>query len=762
MNFYRRRPFALIITLALLISALCAMRPGFIKIAVIFAAMISSLIAVPLLKARGVKRICNIDAASFVIILAALTMAMTLTSFAYHDIYVARYDGLTNAHINATVVSVESRTAFGATYGVQINSRDGKSERARGLISSDGATAFNVGDIIEADIEFCPLGEFYSYRDASRTEILSKGAAFTANTVGEPVFCTHGEGVTVFLSKLRNTLSAKLTLYLDKESASLADALFLGNRTNLGKVERDFTYIGAMHLLALSGLHLSIIVGSLERFLMWLGLGSKSRYALCMALAAFYVALTGFIASALRAAVMLAISYSAVLLDRDGDRITALFAAVGLIVLVSPTAIYDVSLQLSFGATLGLLLVAEPAAHIPQKITDKPMRRLMRRIIKFPGEIAVSLGAIMFVLPLQWLYFGEVSPMTVIATLVMTPICECLLSLMPLLLVCSLFGLHLPCGIIAGAVRALSELCTDIAAALAQRSVLYSLGYPFVLPIMLAFAAVIIVMIMRGVSNWLYALVPFAVSAAVFVGGVHIYDAVTAERVTLDAVRDSQSDAITLVSSRSAAVIFIGDGSSQTAYSTAKRLSEHYLTAIDTLILTTPSRRCAGAFLKLLNCRRVDTVLVPMPTDEEESYIAAEIAQLAGKYGTKTVFYDNSVAAAITHGDVTVALSEKVLLSRSTRALLAVRFTSGEISAAYLSSSAWENAKIWSFAHGARYLIFGAYGPVPKSAPQDKTSQSTAVLCVPSEEVFEKISPWTYGYSGRISRANPFSFSLNP
>ncbi len=738
------------------------MQSGFVKIVVIGAVLIVALLSVSLLKRSNVERICNLDAVPFVLALAALTMVMMLTSFAYYDVYAARYDELENGYINATVVSVESRTNFGATYEVQINSRDGKSERARGLIGSDSTTV-NVGDVIEVDVEFCKLNEFYTYRNASRTELLSKGVVFTANTVGEPVLCGQSCTVTVFLAKLRDTFSAKLTLYLDKESASLADALFLGDRTNLGKTERDFKYIGAMHLLALSGLHLSVIVGSLERFLMRFGLGSKPRYILCMVVAGFYIALTGFIASAVRAAIMLAISYSAALIDRNGDRITALFAAVGLIILCDPTAVFDVSLQLSFGATLGLLLVAESAANLPRKKTDRQTRGFMlRKIMKLPGEIAVSLGAIMFVLPLQWLYFGEVSPTTVLSTLIITPICHVLLLLMPPLLICSLLSLHIPGGFIAGAVCVISELCTHIAASLAKHSVLVSLGYSFTLPIILSCIAVIVFMAMRGVGNWLYALVPFAISVTLFFGCVYAYDAVTEKRAAVYTVSYSDSEAITLVSNHSAAVISVGDGLSQTVYPTLDFLAEQYLTQVDMLILLTPSRRSVPVLLKLLNCRKVKRVLVPIPQNVQEAHLIADITALASEYGTQTELYNNSEITEFTHGEVIVNLSPRAELSRSSRLLTAVRFTHEDASTAYVCASGWENEEIWAFADGARYVILGAYGPAARMSPAGAISDVVEAVYVTDAEVFDKISPWTNGFSGKILRDKTFYFSLNP
>ena len=761
MNFYRRRPLALIVTICVLAAAAVYFLSAPLKITFIVLTALSAPIIVSLLKRLGVKSVCNLSATPFVIISAAFIMVLALISLAYFNVHAARYDDLAQGGVRATVTSVESRTAYGAVYEVRMSLCDGKGERAKGLVSTDSTVQLNIGDVIEADVEFCAPEDFYSYRDTSRLELVADGIVFTANTVGEIRLCGEDSGILTLLAKLRELFGAKISLYLDKESAPLADALFLGKREGLGKTERDFKYAGVMHLLALSGLHLSIITGGFERFLMRLGVGAKVRSTLTILLAAFYVALTGFISSAMRAAIMLAITYAASLIDTDSDRITSLFTAVGLIVLADPTAVFDVSLQLSFAATLGLLLVAEPANHLSKKLVpSKASRPLLRVLIRTARSIAASLGAIMFVLPLQWIYFGEASLISAVATLVITPICEVLLVLIPPLLVCSLLGWSFVCTLIGGAIRAVSLLCTDTAATLSKSSALVSLGYPFVLPIMIICAVAIIYMAVRGCRSWLYALIPFAVSVTVFVGCVRIYDVVYDGRVSVDITGGASGEAITLISKRSAAVIFIGDGSSQTVYPTVDFLSKRNLTEIETVILTSISRRQVNSVRKLLNCRKVGTVFIPIPNDEYNAYLCADIAELAREYGSRLVFYDRANDSSLTHGSVTVNIARAAWLSRSTSVLTALTFESDDSVAAYVGASAWEDAEIWELVSGAEYIIFGSCGPAVGCAPNDTVHGTAEAIYVPDGSFAAMLEPWLDGFGNVILSCGRLSFVL--
>ena len=762
MNFYRRRPLALIITICILTSAAAYHLSGVMKLVLIAALGLGAPILTLLLAKLKLKTVCGLSKTPFILICAALTISMILTSYAYYDVRAARYDASFSANVKATVLSVESRSSYDAVYAVRITSRDGERESAKGLLGTASALSLDVGDIIDADVLFCAPEDFYSYREATREELLADGYIFTAKFGENAVVCDSSNGISVRLHQLREILDAKLALYLDNDSALLANALFLGKRDDLGILGRDFSYMGVVHLLALSGLHLSVIGGGFEKLLMRLGVGLRARYVMTAALVIFYVALTGFLASAMRAAIMLLLSYAATFLDTESDRVTSLFIAVGLIVLADPTAIFDVSLQLSFFATLGLLLVSEPAKRLGKSLGGKTKPYFVRGLFRIAAHMAASFGAIMFVLPLQWLYFGEVSLMSVAATLIMSPICELLLVFIPPLLICALLGLHGACGVVGGVIRVLYDLCADTAATLSEHSTLVSLGYPFALPIIFVCAAVIVYMMVRNYPSWLYALIPFAAATVVFLGGVHIYDAVTCDLVSVDVVSGGANDMITLTSRRSGAIIDVGDGSSQGVYPTAKFFLARNLTEIESLVLTHVSRDHISMVRKLLNYRKVRTVLIPSPNNEYEVYIAADITALAREYGSETVFYDNANGAVLTHGDVSISMPPERKLPRSTRPLTAIKFTYGTTEAVYVGASAWEDEQTWEFANGAKYMIFGANGPNVKSAPPDTVVGDTDFVYVTSDELAAAILPWLDGFDGSLIVDDKLSVTVKP
>ena len=146
----------------------------------------------------------------------------------------------------------------------------------------------------------------------------------------------------------------------NKESGGLLAALLLGERDCLPiGTKVDFARIGISHVLALSGMHLAILVIGLSKLLAFFGVGKKTRTLISIIFTLFYMTLTGFSVSVTRAGVMLICSSLLFLLSRTKDSMTSLFIAVTLIVISSPYSIYDTSLWLSAFATLGIVVFSE-------------------------------------------------------------------------------------------------------------------------------------------------------------------------------------------------------------------------------------------------------------------------------------------------------------------------------------------------------------------------------------------------------------------
>ncbi len=205
----------------------------------------------------------------------------------------------------------------------------------------------------------------------------------------------------------------KESLYsvFDKETAPLATALVLGDKTGLtGHFLAMSRRAGLAHVIVISGMHVSFLAGLMAVFL---GRRRRASVVLTLFLLIFFALMAGGTPSAWRAVLLCGAGLMAPLAGRENDPPTSLLAALMVLLAVNPYAAASISLQLSFAAVAGIELLVP---GLLKKWTPKRkkgedwLRGLWRRFrAALAAGLAVSLGAILFTTPLTALYFGSVS-----------------------------------------------------------------------------------------------------------------------------------------------------------------------------------------------------------------------------------------------------------------------------------------------------------------------------------------------------------------
>ena len=176
---------------------------------------------------------------------------------------------------------------------------------------------------------------------------------------------------------------------------------------------------GLAHIFAVSGLHCAFLVTLLS-----LLIPPTHRRTLCAVASAvlvFYMLLTGLSPSVARACVMQLFLLSAPLFRRGSDPLTSLAAALTVILLVNPYAVGSVSLQLSFAATLGMVLLS---GRLYKSFTGwyRGRNRTVRAALSFlAANLAATLGALVFTAPLTAYYFNILSLVAPLAGLLAVP-----------------------------------------------------------------------------------------------------------------------------------------------------------------------------------------------------------------------------------------------------------------------------------------------------------------------------------------------------
>lgn len=239
----------------------------------------------------------------------------------------------------------------------------------------------------------------------------------------------RAEEARVF-ANARIALRDRLSTLLPPRLAGLELALLVGDTSFLDEEQRDiYRRVGAGHLLAVSGLQVSLIALLLERFallvLMMTPLGRRGRgraLATAAALAGVwaFVLLCGAPPSAVRAGAMASAVLFAALVGRRARAFDAIGIAGLVTVLASPASVLDPSFLLSYGAVLGLAATTVRDDQIADDTSASPSRVSLLRAMA--TVIIASVGAGVVTMPLSAWLFGEIAPAGLIANIVLVPL----------------------------------------------------------------------------------------------------------------------------------------------------------------------------------------------------------------------------------------------------------------------------------------------------------------------------------------------------
>ena len=204
------------------------------------------------------------------------------------------------------------------------------------------------------------------------------------------------EGIQSF-QEMRDYLSSKIGEIMPEPEAALLSGILLGNQSNLPfTFKKQLQATSTIHIVVVSGQNLTILAG----FVMSLVtiFGRRKTIILTLFVIVFYSLLTGFGVPVVRAAIMAGLTYIGKLMGREGTGWWILVLTGGLMLLYQPNWLLNISFQLSFLATLGVVVVA-PIFSEALKMIPKLLRE----------DLAVTLAAQLLVLPVIAYNFGQVS-----------------------------------------------------------------------------------------------------------------------------------------------------------------------------------------------------------------------------------------------------------------------------------------------------------------------------------------------------------------
>jgi competence protein ComEC len=295
---------------------------------------------------------------------------------------------------------------------IQINGAK-KEISGKALIRVSRYQEYHYGDTLKVTgkLETPPQFDDFDYKG-----YLARQEIYSVINYPEIEILDTGRGCKplAWIYSLRNRLSQSLSLALPEPQASLAQGILLGLRGNIPySLNQAFSRTGTAHVLAISGINISIVIGMLLAAGIWI-FGKRYSIYIWLALLTIwlYALVTGMNPPVVRGAIMGSMFLLAEYLGRQRSASTALAFAAAVMVGIEPQVLWDASFQLSFLAMAGLIFLAPYFQSWARKGIAVTIGRegAAASLCNFIADsFAVTLAAILATWPVIAYYFGVVS-----------------------------------------------------------------------------------------------------------------------------------------------------------------------------------------------------------------------------------------------------------------------------------------------------------------------------------------------------------------
>ena len=278
----------------------------------------------------------------------------------------------------------------------------------------DDESLFNdieIGSIIK----FKPKNFYKSdlnYHDIPDAKMFADNLKYTATTDIESVSLLGVD--KTFVEKIKQEIKTNLSGNLTNENVELAYSALFGDKELLGEEQyRAYRLSGVAHLLAVSGLHVSIIVAVISKILYLCKVKGWYNFAIIVLFLVFYAYICNFSVSVLRAGIMSLLVLLSALLHREYDPLTSIGLAGIVVFIINPLCVFDISFLMSFGCAFGIVLFSKPisialkAMKMPNKVAD---------------AMAITLSTLLSLIIISAYFFQNFNMISIIANLIIIPI----------------------------------------------------------------------------------------------------------------------------------------------------------------------------------------------------------------------------------------------------------------------------------------------------------------------------------------------------
>ena len=282
------------------------------------------------------------------------------------------------------------------------------------IVNNNTENLFSVGDIISgsANLEKFELFEQYEKENRFNSSNYRNNVRYTFRA--NPNNFEVVDKDLHFDENLQLSIKHQLDKFMTEENSAISYAMFFGDKSEITYETKDsFSKSGISHILAISGLHVGVLVGVLIWIFKKCRMNKYLSFGIVSAFLFVYCLLCSFSPSVVRASVMAIVLMAANLLGRKYDSLSAIGIAGILLLLIKPLYAFDIGFQMSFACVIGI------------SIFYSSIYKLLRKI-KFPNflakPLAVSISTQIALIPILSNTFGTFSILSVFLNIIIIPI----------------------------------------------------------------------------------------------------------------------------------------------------------------------------------------------------------------------------------------------------------------------------------------------------------------------------------------------------
>jgi len=222
--------------------------------------------------------------------------------------------------------------------------------------------------------------------------------------------------------RLRNWIRTAVDTHFEAPYSGFIKAIMIGDRTDLRyNLNDDFIKTGTVHAIAISGLHVGLIAAIFLGALALLRLPKKVNLVLTACALVLYMFIAGSSPPVVRAVIIFVVFVVGYLINRESDMLNSLAFAAFIMLLANPKELFNPSFQLSFASIAGMVIFI-PVINVFLRMDAARRRSFLGKAGSYLlGAVSVSAGAWFSTWPIVAHYFNIISPMALVANLVVVP-----------------------------------------------------------------------------------------------------------------------------------------------------------------------------------------------------------------------------------------------------------------------------------------------------------------------------------------------------